>query len=250
MTRILFFLLLTFTASAQWLPDLHLDIPEKQFSAGDTVTADFYVTGFDSISAYQFAIQFDSLEIAFLDIATDSSALGLSPDDFGLWTLSKARIPTVWTNPYSSSLPPNSYLFSIRFIAQENGLLSNSFRIEPKPPTGWYLTPLYYNFYQQPGYIALAWYDIATSAASPVSATSIQAIPNPCPLHTTIAFDATGETEFVCLVTDLQGRHIKTITGVTSPGTNELPITLPAPGMYLVAIKTKCATFVEKIVAH
>lgn len=250
MKGIIFFLLLTFSASAQLLPDLHLDVQNKSFSAGDTVTADFYVTGFDSISAYQFAIQFDSLEIEFLDVATDSSALGLSPDDFGLWTLNKARIPTVWSNPWSSTLPPNSYLFSIRFIAQVNGDLFGSLRLEPKPSTGFYLWPLYYDFYLQPGHVALSWYDVATSTESPVSAATIQAIPNPCPLYTTISFDATGETDYACHVTDMQVRNIRSITGTTSYGRNELPITLPAPGMYLVAIKTKCATFVEKIVAQ
>lgn len=246
MTRILFFLLLTFAASAQ---SVDFTIEDRTFVAGDTVNADFLVYGFDTIRAYQFTTLFDPAALQFVSVETSGSSLGLTQDDFGLWNLDDGQIRHVvmWASP--TDLPPGSYMFTYRFVALVDGSLSQFMALEPELPY-WSLYPVAYSISLLPWPLTLSFVAPSTSVASPVSATNVQAIPNPCPMYTTIAFDATGETEFICHVTDMSGRHIKTITGTTSPGTNEFPITLPASGMYLVAIKTKCATFVEKVVAH
>lgn len=248
MTRIIFCLLLIASqASAQ----LSLYAYDKQFDAGDTVTLDINVSGFDSITAYQWSIKFDVAALAWVSYETEGSALGPDVDAFGYWTFGQGCAPTVWTNPWGSSVPDGSYLYGIKFVALQAGSLSDYIQLQSAPASGGYNLPAKaWEFLITQIPVTFAFLAPLSPVSEPVSATSIQAIPNPCPLYTTIAFDATGVTEFTCVVTDLQGRPVKTIRAVTTPGTNELPITLPAPGMYLVAIKTKCATFVEKIVAQ
>jgi len=253
---IIFFLLLSFAATAQQ-SELILLAPDKTFVAGDTVRMDIAANEMHTITAYQFCIEFDLGALTFLSIDSTGSALGLNENDFGWWTLDEGKIPTVFTNPWGVTVPDGSHMFSIVFIAQVDGSLSQFAGLQTTPdggfsllPAAWYWTGLPFPNSNQQIPLTLTFYDVATSTSSPVSATTIQAIPNPCPLYTTIAFDATGETDFQMVVTDMQGRHIKTKSGVTSPGTNELPITLPASGMYIVAIKTKCATFVERVLAQ
>lgn len=255
MTRIIFFLLLTFTASAHAQPNVSLQSQNQEYLPGDTLNISFEVSGFTDIIAYQLAIQFELGKLEFLWVDSTSSDLGLTYDNFGYAKLYQGLLPTNMSTIDPVSIPDGSTLFSLVFMAKDTGSLHQDLWLQHTAVMSslgnpFLVKPLAYNQALESGPISLAWYDVATSTTSPVSATNVQAIPNPCPLYTTIAFDAIGVTEFTCHVTDMSGRHIKTITGVTSPGTNELPITLPAPGMYLVAINTKCATFVEKVVAH
>lgn len=247
-------LLLSFAASAQ---SLDWTAQDKSFLAGESVTLDLSVSGFDTIACYQYTILFDLAALEFDSLETSGGALLLSSDDFGLSFLDEGKIRHAWsTVPYLTI--PDSYVFSVRFTAIVDGSLSTFVGMEPLLVPAWAgLPPRAYKYTGLPFPNALlpiplnfSFVDQALDSQEPVSAPTIQATPNPCPLYTTIAFDATGVTDYVLTITDMHGRVIKFASGVTTLGTNEFPADFPAAGMYIVRVVTPCGSFAEKVIAN
>lgn len=252
-TTIIFLLLISLTAFAQ--PNVSLQVQNRQYLPGDTINVQFDVYGFTDIAAYQLAVQFRLGALEFLAIDSAASDFGLTFDNFGTQKLSQGLLPTNFSDVSGHSLPDGSCLFAIVFIASDTGSLVSDLWLQHDPvmsPLGnpFLVKPLAYTPSLMSGPITLSFYDISTGVVSPVSATNAQAIPNPCPRHTTIAFDAIGVADYRILVTDMAGRMVRSTSGVTSPGNNEIPITFPDAGMYFVRVSTPCGSFIEKVIAE
>lgn len=120
-------------------------IEDQIFEVGDTVTAPFRVFFFDSIAAYQFAVQFDTITLSltglelpnptsipmanlndsmFVDFTDTLLIPSCIMGDFGFCTYGQVR--HVWSNPYSSSTGDNSLIFTLYFVANESGILSEN----------------------------------------------------------------------------------------------------------------------------
>lgn len=100
-------------------------IQDKMFNVGDTVKADFNISDFNNIVAYQFAMKFDTSVFTFLGVEfAPNNPLQLNSGDFGFYQLPKGLIRHLWSNPYGQSIPTNTYMFSYKFKAKKAGQLS------------------------------------------------------------------------------------------------------------------------------
>jgi len=129
MKYILFlFLFFTFTADAQFA----WKFQDRLFEPGETVTADCWVSGFDSIGAFQFSLAYDSAALK-IDLDTPFVFTGLIP-----WTAAEFshglqpgcasaanEIRLVWADPYTFTYA-NGKAFSIRFTAKTAGSVCKS----------------------------------------------------------------------------------------------------------------------------
>lgn len=125
---IFFFLLIAGAAQAQFA----WKFQDRLFDPGDTLTADAWVSGFDSVGAFQFSLAYDSAALA-IDLDTPFTFTGLTP-----WTAAEFshglqpgctsadnEIRLVWADPYTFTYP-NGKVFSIRFVAKKAGNICKS----------------------------------------------------------------------------------------------------------------------------
>lgn len=122
MTR--FFIILFFPLFVQSQP-VNWQLQEQYYDAGDTIAAQFTVYDFDSVTAYQIAMKFDTGAIKFLGVSFPAAnPLGLDAGDFGFYQVNKGILRHLWSNIYSSSLTDGTPIFSYNFVAKQSGTLS------------------------------------------------------------------------------------------------------------------------------
>lgn len=105
---------------------LNWTIQDVSFSTGDTVHAEFSVYDFDSISAYQMAMRFDTGALVFLGVAfPDDNPLDLSvPNEFGFYQVNKGILRHLWSDIWSRTLDDGTHVFTYSFRAKQSGSLS------------------------------------------------------------------------------------------------------------------------------
>jgi len=130
--RLLFFLLLTFNLQAQF----KWSFADKTFSAGDTVQAQCWVSGFDSVGAFQYSLAYDTNYLA-IRLDTPFTFTGLVPytrEDFShglqeglssLFYYPKNHIKTMWADPFVHTYS-NGHVYTIWFIAKDRGTVCES----------------------------------------------------------------------------------------------------------------------------
>jgi len=143
MKQLLFFLLLSVTATAQ---SIDWDVEDVTFAAGDTVQARFQVYGFQDIGAIQFALKADTAKLQFDGLSFTGALPGYSAECFswyGLpgYALTPGEIRTVWSDPYGATVADGSEVFSVRFIAKSPGTLHENLWLWSNHPV---LKPLAY----------------------------------------------------------------------------------------------------------
>lgn len=124
-----FFLLLSTCANAQGVTFYTYD---QQFQTGDTVRAKVYVSGFNAITAFQWAIMANPAYLTRQAIEVSGALPGYSESDFSnpAW-VQPGEIRSVWTDPYGESLPDETHVFTAVFVAQQAGKLSET--VAPYP---------------------------------------------------------------------------------------------------------------------
>lgn len=129
MKQILYiFLFLATSAPAQFA----WRFQDRDFAAGDTVSADCWVSGFDNVGAFQFSLAYDTATLA-IRMDTPFTFTGLIPwttDEFshGLQpgcASAANEIRLVWADPYVFTYP-NGKVFSIWFKAKKAGSVCGS----------------------------------------------------------------------------------------------------------------------------
>lgn len=132
---ILFFLLFSFTSQAQFT----WSFEDRMFNAGDTVQARVWVSGFDSIGAFQYSLEYDSNNL-MIRLDTPFTFTGLIPytsEEFshglqaGLspyFYYPKNQIKTVWADPDSFTYP-NGHVYTIWFIARQSSTICESIKV-------------------------------------------------------------------------------------------------------------------------
>ena len=112
---------------AQTLPWTVQDGPIKK---DQTFSVDFKVSDFTNITAYQFAIVFNPVNVEFVSVTfPQDNPLQLSTDDFGLWQLAKGNVRHVWSNPFGSTLDGNQHLFTYTFKAKKDSTVSSELKL-------------------------------------------------------------------------------------------------------------------------
>lgn len=108
---------------------------DQQFQTGDTVRAKVYVSGFNAITAFQWAIMANPAYLTRQAIEVSGALPGYDNSHFSVqspgYNVQAGEIRSVWTDPYGETLPDETHVFTAVFVAQQPGKLSET--IAPYP---------------------------------------------------------------------------------------------------------------------
>lgn len=132
---VFFFLFLTVQVQAQF----KWSFEDREFNAGDTVQVRVWVSGFDSIGAFQYSLEYDSNNLT-IRLDTPFTFTGLIPYDYGdfshglqsglspFFYYPKNQIKTVWADPYVFTYP-NGHVYTIWFTARQSSTVCESIKM-------------------------------------------------------------------------------------------------------------------------
>jgi len=113
-------------------PNLLWTIEDKAYDAGDIVTAEFNVTDFNNITAYQFAMKFDTSNLEFVGVEfPTTNPLSLTSNLFSWegkkgYRVGKGEVRHLATFPKGKTLTNGTVVFKYVFKAKEAGILSEN----------------------------------------------------------------------------------------------------------------------------
>lgn len=139
MRTLIFFVFLTFNLNAQF----RWSFQDKIFNSGDTVQAQCWVSGFDSVGAFQYSLSYDSnllsirLDTPFtftglVPYSSDEFSHGLQPGIDTFFNYPKNHIKTVWADPFVHTYP-NGHVYTIWFTAKNKGTVCDAIRLLDGP---------------------------------------------------------------------------------------------------------------------
>lgn len=188
------FLLFPILLSAQ----LNWTLEDETFAAGDTVKAEFYVFDFDSITAYQMAMKFDTGALKFIGVEfAPDNPLSLNADDFGFYQLSKGILRHVWIDIFSRTLADGAHVFTYTFKAKQAGTLSGELWLSTcclNPP----MNPMAYRYMLQYMPLTLAYTSpaqITETTGAPESPDQFRIYPNPATDVLTVESDEPADIQ-------------------------------------------------------
>jgi len=108
--------------------DLILATKDQDLEEGKTYEVSFNASKFTEVVAYQFSLNFDSDFIEYNGLRPDALT-NLSAANFGLSRLAEGVITTSWHNNNAVTIMDETPLFTLRFTAKADGLLSDALNI-------------------------------------------------------------------------------------------------------------------------
>lgn len=115
-------------------------LPDVAFTTGQTVEAKFSVAGFDDLTAFQFAMQFDTATFAYQNITFTGAIPYFNLDCIGMewmgYFLEPGEVRVAWVHYAAGglSVPAGTECFSLFFTAKKAGTLSAAFPHWPGNP--------------------------------------------------------------------------------------------------------------------
>lgn len=192
---LLLFPLLTQAQSLDW------QVTDVAFNQGDTVQADFYAHGFDSITCYQMAMQFDTAALDFVAVTFPAgNPMGLSLGCFSWhgkpgYNVQPNEIRQLRSMPHSKTFADGTHGFSYVFVAKQAATLSQKLSLSTcclYPP----LAPLSWRWILEQQSLTVSYAaPQQTSAATATDAPQVRIYPNPAVEHLTIECDAAMQVE-------------------------------------------------------
>lgn len=249
----LFLIFLSHLLNAQ-STELFFEVKDTTYLDGEIVRVDFKVRGFNQIAGYQFGLTYDTLnlQLAALQLPNptpipmanlndsmfvDFNDTLLIPDciqgNFGFCV--DGEIRHVWVYPFSATTDDGSLIFSLYFLALEDGKLSENLLIAPQilnniahllDLTPIPVTLLYYNENNQ-----------TTSSIKDDLLSNVTLYPNPFITH----FNVNFEGNFEGFVFGVDGKLIYEFKNQTSVYLPELQ-----RGVYILKINEKVFKIVKK----
>lgn len=118
-----------------------VQIQDVNIVTGQQVEARFSVTGFTEITAFQYAMLFDTSALEYASATFTDTLPGYSMDgNFGMfwmgYNVEPGEIRTAWWSPsgYGVTVSPNAVTHSLFFTAKKSGTLSQYFAAWPDNP--------------------------------------------------------------------------------------------------------------------
>lgn len=122
-------------ADSRALPTVKFKVQNVAFLPGQTVEAKFTVRNFTDLTAFQFAMQYDTSKLLFSHtVATDAIPptlyLSVEWEDYGL---APGEVRVAWVHDAAGgvTLPDNAQVFSFFFTAKKKGKLAGCFPFWP-----------------------------------------------------------------------------------------------------------------------
>lgn len=180
---LLLLLLLPCLSPAQ---SLDWQVQDAEFSTGDTVTASFAAYGFNQITAYQFAMLYDTGALAFVGVTfPPGNPMGLSLGGFSWhgkpgYNVKPGELRHLRSMPAGKTYADGTHGFNYVFTAKQNGTLSQEMTLAtcclypPMNPVSyrWVLTP-------QPLTVAYIAPSETTATGAPTLQERVRIYPNP-----------------------------------------------------------------------
>lgn len=215
------------------------EVQDVELEAGKEYVVNFTSQDVNRLSGYQFGLDYDEQILSLVEI--EAGALSsLNNENFGVFH-EEGMITSSWVAPRSqAALQPNSAMFSLRFKARQNGLLSQALhfsRDKTKPEA--------YDQFLETMNLNLAFMPLAVDAAGDDAFVLYQNMPNPFREVTTIPFYLAERGQISLSVTDAAGRVLLTEEGQYDSGYHEWRITrasLGNVGIYFYRIDTEEGT--------
>jgi len=185
MKKTLFLLLFLFPCLSP-AQSLDWQIQDISFSTGDTVTADFSAYGFNQITAYQFAMLYDTAALKFVGVTfPPGNPMGLSLSGFSWhgkpgYNVKPRELRHLRSMTYGNTYADGTHGFSYVFMAKQSGTLSQKMTLAMcclSPP----LNPMSYRWplTYQPLTVAYIAPAETTAAVSETLDGSVRIYPNP-----------------------------------------------------------------------
>ena len=107
---------------------LALRANDRVFAAGETLTVDVTAENFEQVVGYQFTLNFDENQLAFIKTETGDLP-SMNASNFGLALLGQGVLTTSWNNFEPTTLPEGAVLFRLVFEAKTSGELSKTLNL-------------------------------------------------------------------------------------------------------------------------
>ena len=228
--------------------ELNLEIQDQKFEAGDRVEVPITSINFEQVLGYQFTLEFDTKKLDF-----DSCKQGILSETagqlFGETFINEGILTTNWSHINPIDLETDEPLFTLNFIAKEDGLLSELIQFNQN-----YTTKEAYQHKEDFLDIELTFLDLET--AQPDSESDgffvLQNTPNPFSKEgTTIKFNLPKEQEVTLEIRSLNGQLLYQESKPYSKGISAIKVPayiFPGKGIYLYQLSTGNKKVTSKMV--
>ncbi len=115
------------TAETRTSASLDLYIDDVNFSEGQTISIPFKMSKENAIVGYQFTLDYDVEAFEFAGVK--SAMLNVTEQNFGQQFVSKGQLTSSWHNIEAVELQENDVLFTLEFVAKQDGSSTNMFAI-------------------------------------------------------------------------------------------------------------------------
>jgi len=225
---------------------LNINTTDQELEAGTMVTVPFYVSNFNQLLGFQFALDFDTDYLELQEIIPNEKR-SINANNFGKNFIERGLMTVSWNQPVSKNdLGNKEEIFTLKFRIKEATTLSKVLEINT-------------DFMKSEAYTAtentaLALLDIALLFESPITNQAFklhQNKPNPFNQSTIIGFEL-NQAELVRLnIIDIRGKLVKQIQQQALIGYNELTIDtkdMDGKGVYYYQLMTSIGIATKKMI--
>ncbi len=200
--------------------DLALALKDQDIEEGKTYEVSFRSSQFIEMVGYQFSLNFDTDLLEYQGLRADGLT-NLSAANFGLSKLGEGVITTSWHNKSAVTIMDETDLFTLRFTAKSNGLLSEALRISSE-----YTLAEAYGKLAETNAIELLKVDLRFDGTALAADRYILHQNNPNPFHdqTLIGFNLPEASTATLNIYNVKGELVKAVSGDFEKGYHSIEI--------------------------
>ena len=196
---------------------LVLNVDEIEMTAGESYKIDFMAEDFNSITGYQFTLNFDKSALEYVEVK--GGALDVSERNIGTTLLEEGVLTTSYNEEKAISLENGEVLFSLNFTARANATLSDVISVSSRYTAA--------EAYDDEGSLLDVAFGFNTTNGTLIAGGTFELLqnkPNPFNESTLIGFNLPEAAEATLRVFDVSGKTLKVIEGDFARGYNEVTI--------------------------
>ena len=193
---------------------LILEVEDRVFKKGDVVTVHFNSPNFAGISGFQGTLSMYDVQSTMYNL--EPGAINMNDKNIGKRWMNEGLITMSWNEKTGIDIEANKVLFTMTFVPQKDGKLSEVMRIGSQRTKA-----ESYEGVGELGNLSIRFVDKSGKEVSGIN-TLYQNYPNPFDQRTVIGINLVQGTEGTLKVTDVTGRVIKSVNREWNKGYNEV----------------------------
>jgi hypothetical protein len=217
--------------------NLVLTTENSEFTSGKLVSVPVKVADLQNISGMQFTMEFDNNLLSLTGV--EAAALNVNDNNFGFADIHNGVITVSWNNAKEITLDANTTLFTLSFVAKDNGSLSQAIAVNSAVTSS--------EAYDTDANIMnVTWRVNNTQSGFEL----FQNNPNPFKENTKISFNLPEAMSANITVYDLTGKVVKSLDVNASKGMNtvELNQMNVSPGVFYYTLQAGTYKQTKKMV--